>query len=102
MSFSGDTTFAQVLESPELAKDLFPENSEFSELMYNTGVGFALVACASTVVAIGASVASIVRAAQKQPLNLNFFSTLFSLVAMIIAYYALDPYFSAVKDASFF
>ena len=102
MSFSEDTALAEVLEDPELGEDLFPENTEFNELMYNTGVGFALVACSSTIVMFGASVASIVRAVGKQALNANFFSTMFSVIAMVIAYYALEPYFSAVKDASFF
>ena len=102
MSFSEDTALAEYLEDPELAEDLFPENTEFNELMYNTGVGFALVACSSTIVMIGASVASIVRLVGKQPLNANFFSTMFSVIATVIAYCALDPYFSAVKDASFF
>ena len=100
MSFSEDTAMAEVLD-PELAEDLFPENTEFNELMYNTGVGFALVACSSTIVMFGASVASIVRAAGNKAINANLFSTVFSVIAMVLAYYALDPYFSAVKDASY-
>jgi hypothetical protein len=72
---------------------LVPESEDFNELLYNTGVGFALVAASSSVVMIGAIGGSISRAANRYSVNANLFTTIFGIVSAVVAFYALEPYF---------